>query len=123
MGDDVNFLVVYRDEEPPPNDEELIQIEGFGSYRPMQFADPSHPASQRIGWPASKQSLKGTSLFVKDGHIYTNFDLPQKKSIEQQRRAELEVSIDEDRQLYHGRRQRKLDKSSKREDDDTKEIG
>eukprot|EP01138_Halocafeteria_seosinensis_P011898 gb/GECG01012160.1/.p1 GENE.gb/GECG01012160.1/~~gb/GECG01012160.1/.p1 ORF type:complete len:369 (+),score=21.05 gb/GECG01012160.1/:1-1107(+) len=89
----------FRDETPPPNDEELIQVEGFGPYRPMQFADPSHPASQQIGWPASKKALEGTALFVKDGHVYTEFSTSQRKSIDQKREDELAKSITGDKEL------------------------
>lgn len=63
LSDDKDYLKVFlywryfRDTPPPPSDDSLIQIEGFGSYRPMQFADAAHPVAQRIGWPATSEDL------------------------------------------------------------------
>jgi hypothetical protein len=47
----------FREEQPEPPDETLIAIEGFGPYRPMQFADPDHPVAKQLGWPATEKQL------------------------------------------------------------------
>jgi len=54
------FWRFFRDEPAPPPDDTLVQIEGFGPYRPMQFADPSHPVARRVGWPAAREDLAET---------------------------------------------------------------
>lgn len=61
--DDKDYLKVFlywryfREEPEMPPDETLIAIEGFGPYRPMQFADPNHPVAKQIGWPATDEQL------------------------------------------------------------------
>jgi hypothetical protein len=64
----------FRNEPAPPPDESLIEIEGFGAYRPMQFADPQHAAARTVGWPASDEALQGTPFHGEWRHCEARFD-------------------------------------------------
>jgi len=51
--DDIDYLrtlvfwAYFRDDHPePPADHQLIEIEGFGPYRPAALADPSHASAR-----------------------------------------------------------------------------
>jgi hypothetical protein len=45
------------DDAPPTPDIDLIAIEGFGPYRPAQFADPLHPGIARVAAVVQQASL------------------------------------------------------------------
>lgn len=47
----------FRVEKPPPPDEALIAIEGFGPFRPAALADPEHAAARRLPWPVAPAAL------------------------------------------------------------------
>jgi hypothetical protein len=98
--DDAGYLrtLVYgdyfrRDEAPPPPDTTLIAIEGFGAYRPAQFADPHHGLYPRrvplhpSGDAAQPVALPGTPFFAADGTVWARFQLPARKSLEERRAA------------------------------------
>lgn len=60
----------FRDDEPGiPDDSALMAIEGFGAYRPAQFADPSHPAAQRLPHMRTADDVKGTPFFVQNNQV------------------------------------------------------
>ncbi|KAA0151847.1 hypothetical protein FNF29_04253 [Cafeteria roenbergensis] len=93
LSEDKDYLKVFlywryfRDTPPPPSDESLIQIEGFGSYRPMQFADAAHPVAQRIGWPATSEDLAQSPFHEVHGDVYADFQLGTKLTLAEQREA------------------------------------
>jgi hypothetical protein len=82
-----------REERPPPPDTTLIAIEGFGAYRPAQFADthnplfpeavPVHPS----GDASVPVPLPGTPFYAAQGTVWAQFQLPPRKSLEERRAA------------------------------------
>ncbi len=54
----------------------------------MQFADPTHAAAQALSSsdPVTVQPLlAGTPFYLRDEHVYSDFVLPQQKSLVEQR--------------------------------------
>lgn len=73
-------------ERSPPPDAPLIAIEGFGPYRPAQFADPHHPAFQWFE-PDEKRALPNTPFRIEQGTVWADFRLPPSRSVLEARRA------------------------------------
>lgn len=73
-------------ERSPPPDAPLIAIEGFGSYRPAQFADPHHAAFQWFE-PGEKRALPSTPFRIEQGTVWADFRLPASRSVLEARRA------------------------------------
>jgi hypothetical protein len=75
----------------------------------FQFADPTHAAAQRIGWPASQQQLQGVPFFAKDGFVYASFKDGEKPTLEEVRQRELTERVfrsGEEMEEVYGRRRR-----------------
>ena len=81
--DDLKYLqeLIYSDyfrknEQSPTYDRLLIDIDGFGPYRPAQLADPNHPAFT-IGEELAlkKIELQMKTKVVKEGHSMSNGSL------------------------------------------------
>jgi hypothetical protein len=89
----------FRDEAPPPRDQDVIAIDGFGPYRPAQFADPAHPASARVGWPAPPEAVAGTGLFLRDGWVYARFGEAPRPTLDDRRQRELAAALRRDARL------------------------
>lgn len=106
------------DEAPPPPDTTLLRgIEGFGPYRPAQFADPAHPAARQLAEkvqaataaladsnssgdgpsPSSELvagpvlpagPLPGTPFHVAHDNVWASFAVPPRPTLAQRREAE-----------------------------------
>ena len=100
----------FRPEEaPPPPDSDALAIEGFGPYRPAQFADTHHP---RFQWhlpssgaegssltdDGSRVPVPGTPFSLQHGAVWAEFVMPPRPTLEQRRAWERE------RTLYGGPR-------------------
>jgi hypothetical protein len=87
-----------EDEQSPPADTELIAIEGFGAYRPAQFADTMHPRFQRFlgsgqggggggSDPSVPVPVRGTPFFIQEGTAWADFQVPPRPTLAQRRAA------------------------------------
>jgi hypothetical protein len=100
--------LLYQDyfllkERAPPPDTRLIRgIEGFGPYRPAQFADPYHPAAQQLAADAaaspdgrlpSRDRIEGTPFWIEKNTVWSEFNIPPRPSLEKRREAERQLAI------------------------------
>ncbi|RYG42933.1 hypothetical protein EON68_01150 [archaeon] len=82
------------EERPPPADVELIAIEGFGPYRPAQFADPHHARYGELSHRgADAVAVEGTPFIAAHGTVWAHFDLPPPLSLEQRRAIERDAAL------------------------------
>lgn len=84
----------FRDEAPPPPDSELIAIEGFGPYRPAQFADAHHPRFP-VHLPLTPQvrELPGLPFFTQHGTVWANFSSPPRATLAERRAMERDAKL------------------------------
>jgi hypothetical protein len=88
----------WRSEAPPPADTGLLRgIEGFGPYRPAQFADLWHPtalaplireAAGSADGHVRARAVEGTPFFVEHDTVWARFDVPPRPSLAARREAE-----------------------------------
>jgi hypothetical protein len=78
------------DERPPTPDASLIAIEGFGAYRPAQFADPNHPlfVEGQAGEGEEAKQLPGTPFTAAQGTVWADFVVPRRLTLEEKRAYE-----------------------------------
>lgn len=110
--DDYDFLRIlvygdyFRDEQSPPVDVDLIAIEGFGHYRPAQFADPMSDARLTLppppgakdnkeahmlavsGKPLPPSPIEDTPFLHAEGSVWATFNVPERPSMEEKRKIE-----------------------------------
>lgn len=82
----------FRPEPPPPGDDELLAaaaLEGFGPYRPAQFADTHHPRFP-AGLPNTDAAapVPGTPFWTQHGTVWASFTVPPRPSLQARRDAE-----------------------------------
>jgi hypothetical protein len=103
--------LVYGDyfrptETAPPPDTTLLAIEGFGPYRPAQFADPNSPVFPAPytllgdgggggdgGASSRPKALAGTPFTVARGTVWANFRLPPKLTLADRRAIERDAKV------------------------------
>ena len=84
----------FRDEPPPPPDSELIAIEGFGPYRPAQFADAHHPKFPlHIPVTPQAQEVPGLPFFTQHGTVWAQFSSPPKPTLIERRAMERDEKL------------------------------
>jgi hypothetical protein len=84
----------FRDEAPPPREDDLIAIEGFGDYRPAALADPYHPASRALPFPATSSDVQHTGLRAgDDGNVYAAFPADIQASVAERRAQLLDAAL------------------------------
>lgn len=84
----------FRPEErPPPPDAALIRIEGFGQYRPAQFADPAHPKFVWLPPEEEGKRLEGTPFTVREGTVWADFKIPRPLTLEEKRTKARNIAL------------------------------
>ena len=85
----------FRDEVRPPPDSTLIAIEGFGAFRPAQFADIHHPRHPGGSLPFTSAPIQvpGTPYTVAHGTVWAHWRLPARRGTAERRAAERDAKL------------------------------
>ena len=84
----------FRPEPPLPAASSLIAIEGFGPYRPAQFADARHPLfPTSLPVSAARAPVAGTPFFTQHGDVWGTFTSPPVASMAARRAAERDAKL------------------------------
>jgi hypothetical protein len=94
----------WRSEAPPPADTGLLRgIEGFGPYRPAQFADLWHPtalaplmreAAGSADGHVRPRAVEGTPFYVEHDTVWAHFTVPPRPSLAARREAERLAAVE-----------------------------